>query len=174
MSDRPSTTKALSDLVARRLTARNYYWAAEVNLEKNTDHNHRIDFVGFKPGTDGVVRPYSVEAGNFVCFEVKSSMADYKSGHGLTFVGDENYLVCTHELADELKATNAVMPSNLTAVLCPTKSWSVLRTNDWPKPKATRRRRVASELLWAICQSHDLRRAGVYKYSEVAKHGNQD
>ena len=34
--------------------------------------------------------------------EVKSCMEDFKSGHGLTFLGDENWLVCPRDLADEL------------------------------------------------------------------------
>lgn len=68
MSERPNITKMLSDLVAKRLTAQNSYWAAEVNFDKNTPRNRRIDFVGFKPLTPSyVVEPTSIELGCFTC-----------------------------------------------------------------------------------------------------------
>lgn len=161
--DRKTTTRQLSDLVAKRLTARDMYWAAEVNFDKNTDRERRVDFVGFKPLTpDYVVEATSVELGTFVCYEVKSSMADYMSGHGLTFYGDENYLVCPVELADALIAQNAPWPRNLTGVLCPINGWQQLRLRIDLKTPTVHRKRPASEMLWAIVQSHDYDRAGRY------------
>ncbi|WP_057894028.1 hypothetical protein [Lacticaseibacillus brantae] len=173
---RKATTKMLSNLVARRLTSNNSYWSAEVNFDKNTKKERRIDFVSFKPYTpDIVVEPTSVELGTFACYEVKSSMADYTSGNGLTFYGDENYLVCTSEFAEELwqkhMAGEVKLPTGLGAILCPDKSGTRLyRKYDVAATKyhgASHRRRPASEMLWAICQSHDYSRAGVYRYKEV-------
>lgn len=64
--------------------------------------------MGFKPFTPGyVLMPASVELGEFSCYEVKSCMADFKSGHGLTFYGDVNYLVTTRELAEERVSRNS-------------------------------------------------------------------
>ncbi len=100
---RAETTAMLSELVEKRLRNRVSFWASEVNFDLGTPRNRRIDYIGFKPFTPGyVLEPSSVELGTFSCYEVKSCMADFKSGHGLTFYGDENYLVTTPELADEL------------------------------------------------------------------------
>lgn len=166
MSERPTTTKMLSDLVAKRLTAQHAYWAAEVNFDKNTDRNRRVDFVGFKPNTpDYVVEPTSVELGTFSCYEVKSSMEDYTSGNGLTFYGDQNFLVCMPALAEALRVANVSWPRNLTAILCPTKNMQQLRVK-YSLGLRSHRTRVASEMLWAICQSHDRKRSGVYQYAD--------
>lgn len=64
------------------------------------DPDHRVDFVAFSPGSGG--RNAALEHGRFVFVEVKSCMADFKSGHGLTFHGDQNWLVCPRDLAHEL------------------------------------------------------------------------
>lgn len=170
MSKRPNITKMLSDLVAKRLTAQNNYWAAEVNFDKNTQQNRRVDFVGFKPLTpDYVVAPTSVELGCFTCYEVKSCIEDYNSGNGLTFYGDKNYLVCTDELANELKNSLIAWPHNLSGVLCPTKNWKQLRLKIDLSGSQVYRIRPASEMLWEICQSHDYDRNGIYQYSEAKK-----
>ncbi|RND51884.1 hypothetical protein [Lacticaseibacillus paracasei] len=170
MSRRPKITGMLSDLVAKRLTSQNSYWAAEVNFDKNTSRNRRIDFVGFKPLTPNyVVEPTSVELGCFTCYEIKSSIADYNSGHGLTFYGDKNYLVCTCDLAEELRNAVVSWPYNLTGILCPTKDWKQLRTKIDLSGHGTHRIRPASEMLWAICQSHDYDRNGIYQYNSEAE-----
>ena len=93
---RAETTAMLSKLVEKRLKNRVSYWASEVNFDLGTPRNRRIDYIGFKPFTPGyVLEPSSVELGTFSCYGIKSCMADFKSGHGLTFYGDENYLVTT-------------------------------------------------------------------------------
>ena len=87
---RTETTAMLSKLVEKRLKNRVSYWASEVNFDLGTPRNRRIDYIGFKPFTPGyVLEPSSVELGTFSCYEIKSCMSDFKSGHGLTFYGDE-------------------------------------------------------------------------------------
>ncbi|QEU46194.1 hypothetical protein FMM01_02035 [Schleiferilactobacillus harbinensis] len=176
MSERPDITKALSELVVKRLNANNMYWSAEVNFDKNTQHNKRIDFVGFKPFTpDYVVEPASVELGTFACYEVKSSLADFRSGNGLTFYGDENYLVCLPELVEQLRATGDLTTLHVDAVLCPDKAWKRLYAKvDAPSGQHGRdshRRRTASEMLWAIVQSHGSR-AGQWTPATIIR-GNE-
>lgn len=154
MSERPDITLKLSRLVEKRLESRKMYWSAEVNFDKNLKNERRIDFVGFKPFTpDYVIEPTSVELGTFAFYEVKSCMADFESGHGLTFYGDENYLVCTKELAIELR-DQMKLPRGMNGILCPDKSWSRLVTKFELKTIESHRRRSASEILWAIVQSH--------------------
>lgn len=159
MSERPEITQKLSQLVAKRLDSQHMYWSAEVNFDEMTEKARRVDFVGFKPFTpDNIVEPTSVELGTFAFYEVKSSMADYKSGNGLTFYGDENYIVCIPEIADAIFDDDQI-PWGVTAILCPDKTGTRL----YPKWKIAQsrfngggahRKRSASEILWAIVHAH--------------------
>lgn len=152
---RKDITRKLSILVEKRLTSRHFYWSPEVDFDKNTDNYRRIDYVGFKPCTPRyVVEPASVELGTFICFEIKSCMADFESGNGLTFYGDENYLVCTKQLAENLR-DNQVIPDGINAILVPNAPKTALITKLECNPKGIMRKRPASELLWAIVQSHE-------------------
>ncbi len=88
---------ALSRFDVRRKSDRDFY-DGQVNAFHEILELCRsmLDYIGFKPFTPGyVLEPSSVELGTFSCYEIKSCMADFKSGHGLTFYGDENYLVTT-------------------------------------------------------------------------------
>ncbi|MBZ2200535.1 MAG: hypothetical protein ABF490_04740 [Lentilactobacillus hilgardii] len=156
MIDRAKATDKLSKLVEKRLTSQQMYWSAEVDFDKNTDDNRRIDYVGFKAYTpDYVTTPVSVEKGTFVCYEVKSCWNDFKSGHGLSFYGDENYLVCPKELAEEIIAKQAVDRRNLNGILVPNKSGTALyQKYELQNTHLTARTRNASEMLWAIVQAH--------------------
>ena len=99
--DRKSTTKFLSDLLIRRLSGG--YWAREVTLDYGHAHPIRVDFMSFKPVNQMSVA--GIERGTFTAYEVKSCVADYKSGHGLNFIGDKNYLVTTMETYIKLIVT---------------------------------------------------------------------
>lgn len=91
---RAETTAMLSKLVEKRLKNQTAFWASEVNFDRNTPDERRVDYVGFKPwNVNGEPVPASVEKGCFGFYEVKSCMADFTSGNGLTFYGDQNYLV---------------------------------------------------------------------------------
>lgn len=48
-----------------------------------------------------------------------SCLADFESGNGLTFYGDENFLVTTRELAEQLHEMLR-LPRNINQVLVPT------------------------------------------------------
>lgn len=104
---RSEITDLLSrELVKLKLERKSSYsfWAHEVWLDRYTDHEKRVDFVAFYPHggvrfTDGA----HVERGKFHFFEVKSCMADIRSGHGLNFEGDANFLVMPVELWEPLK-----------------------------------------------------------------------
>lgn len=157
-ADRVETTRMLSRLLEKRLESRKLFWSEEVSFDKGTPSERRIDYMAFKPFTPQYsVEPTSVELGRFECYEVKSCMADFQSGHGLTFYGDENYLVCPSDLYRRLLAERK-LPRGIDAVLCPDRPGSCLRR----QPDASRdvnhqsyRRRVASEMLWQMVQAHD-------------------
>ncbi len=83
-------------LVQQRLSGRGKYYASEVTLDFGTSHEKRVDFMQFCPTNTTSVS--GIEKGEFVCYEVKSCLADYKSGHGQNFIGERNYLVMPMEL----------------------------------------------------------------------------
>lgn len=145
---RNETTTQLSDLVKKRLSNKTAFWAEEVELDFGKS---RVDFIGFKPFNflQNGMCPASIDKGIFSFYEVKSCMADFKSGHGLTFVGDENYLVCERELANSLYEKN-LLPCGV-KVIVPNKPRTALVVafdlsssfGDW-----SRRTKSSSELLW--------------------------
>lgn len=149
MSDRDDTTMMLSNLLEKRLSNRYRLWAAEVTFDESTENEIRIDFMGFNPKRiSNRTKATSVDLGTFDCYEVKSCMGDFNSGHGLNFVGDHNYLVCTRELYDQLYRSCRI-PLEVDGVLVP----------DAPGKKLIqvseifnecRRVHPASEMLWQM------------------------
>lgn len=155
---RTETTAMLSKLVEKRLRNQTAFWASEVNFDRNTPDERRVDYVGFKPwNINGEPVPASVEKGCFEFYEVKSCMADFTSGNGLTFYGDQNYLVCTKELCDEI-VWQKMVPPRVNAILTPDSTGSKLildyvqSYND-----LSYRRRPASEILWAMVKANGKR-----------------
>ncbi|AWN66587.1 hypothetical protein LL14B4_10530 [Lactococcus lactis subsp. lactis] len=150
--NRTEITASLSELVRKRLENRSIFWAAEVNLDA---HKKRVDFVGFNPSKNGnFANIAEIESGTFDFYEVKSSMADFNSGHGKNWEGDNNFLVCEKELANELHQ-KMLLPHNVD-VLCPNKSRTALIptfSGHW----ASRRTKSVSELLWTMICSRDAR-----------------
>ncbi|OUN16372.1 hypothetical protein B5G37_14530, partial [Pseudoflavonifractor sp. An85] len=94
MESRKEVTRCLSELVEKRITGRNMVWSREVPFDKGTSYERRVDYVAFRPFMpEQRLEPSSLELGTFEFYEIKSCIADFESGHGLTFEGDENYLV---------------------------------------------------------------------------------
>lgn len=96
--DRKETTKLLSKLAERLINPHNdprVYWAKEVTFDYATDHSIRVDYMRFKPVNNSVS---GIEKGDVYCYEVKSSVADFKSKHGHNFVGDYNYYIMPHDV----------------------------------------------------------------------------
>ena len=157
--NRVETTTMLSALVEKRLDSRTSYWAREVSFDRGTPNWRRIDYVGFKPYTPNyAVEPVSVELGIFSCYEVKSCLADFESGNGLTFYGDENFLVTTRELAEQLHEMLR-LPRNINQVLVPTPTGDRLQelydlSNNG---SASYRHRPASEMLYAMIEANGQR-----------------
>lgn len=95
-----------SELVRLRLDRKDSYsfWAHEVWIDRYTEHEKRVDFMEFMPkgGPTYSDAPH-IEHGTFSFYEVKSCMQDLKSGHGLNFYGDENWLVMPVEMFEPYK-----------------------------------------------------------------------
>ena len=99
--DRKSTTKFLSQLlIDKKLTGIGKYWASEVTLDYGKKSPKRVDFMQFVPRNQFCVS--AIEQGEFICYEIKSCKEDFRSGNGLNFEGDRNYVVMTMETYKDL------------------------------------------------------------------------
>lgn len=118
-----------------------------VSSEVWVDDVHRVDFVGFRPARNSPF-PSSIERGEFVFVEVKSCMNDFKSGHGLTFRGDANWLVCPPDLAQTLYETRQ-LPKDA-AVFCPDARGRLQKKFDLGIGSGSSRIASVSELLFRM------------------------
>jgi hypothetical protein len=140
---RRDVTEELSEKVEKKLRRQFALVAREVWV----DPDHRVDFMAFSPGVGG--RNMKLEHGRFVFVEVKSCMADFKSGHGLTFRGDDNWLVCPRDLADELR-DKMLLPLGV-QVYCPDSGGSLrLRYDLSMRGTGSLREDSTLCLLWAM------------------------
>jgi len=104
MGSRPEITALLSLSIQKHLNPHNdprIYWAKEVTFDYATDSAVRVDFMKFKPVNNTVS---GIEKGDFYCFEVKSSVEDFRSKNGHNFVGDFNYYVMPEDVYEKVKS----------------------------------------------------------------------
>lgn len=149
---RTDITEQLSNLVRKRVSRRTPYWADEVYTEPTmfTQSVPRVDFMAFYPDWKTSSGVMATSKGLFEFYEVKSCMEDFKSGHGLNFEGDRNFLVCPNELALQLHE-NRELP-NYCTVLCPDKNFSRLlkKFETGPDHTFNTRKRSTEELLMCL------------------------
>lgn len=147
---RSDTTDGLSDMVRRKLRNITPYWASEVMVDGGLHNSGIVDFMAFRPsmGVEFACTDGNVELGTFYFVEVKSCMADFTSGHGLNFRGDQNWLVCERELAEELRGKR-MLPHNCT-VFVPDKPRKRLIPYIKTSPEMARRDHSAAFLLFQM------------------------
>lgn len=100
---RPETTKCLSKSLEKHIDPHNdprIYWAKEVTFDYATMNAIRVDYMRFAPVNNSVS---GIEKGDFYCYEIKSSVADFQSKNGHNFIGDFNYYVMPKDVADFAK-----------------------------------------------------------------------
>ena len=164
---REEVTSKLSRLAEKHISRRCALWAPEVDVPVLKDGMKigRVDFAGFTPygyGLGCVPDAAFLERGKLTCYEVKSCMPDYNSGHGLNFVGDVNWLVCPVELFESLRESLS-LPSNA-GVLCPDSGWGRLIVrieNPATSYPEIRRSMTAAEAIWRIAKASFGARVGV-------------
>lgn len=103
---RTQTTDILSALTEKMISCdydSRAYWSKEVTFDYGTPNQVRVDYMKFEPLNNSVS---GIEKGDFYCYEIKSCVEDFNSGHGLNFIGDYNYIVCTNELYEWLSQNN--------------------------------------------------------------------
>lgn len=102
MGNRKEITDTLSAAIEKKINPYNdprIYWAKEVTFDYSTNHAVRVDYMKFVPVNNSVS---GIEKGDFYCYEVKSSVEDFHSGHGLNFLGDYNYIVMPEDVYQEV------------------------------------------------------------------------
>ena len=98
MLTRSETTYLLSCVLEKQILY-DKYWANEVSIRRGQPDYCRIDYMTFKAANESVG---GIEQGKFTCYEIKSCLDDYNSGHGLNFICDYNYIVTTVETCKQL------------------------------------------------------------------------
>lgn len=146
--NRGEVTAELSEKVWARLCRENALVASEVWV----DDASRVDFVAYRPHrprdrSSNHATAAELESGTFTFVEVKSCMDDFTSGHGRTFEGDENWLVCPLELADSL-ASKGMLPKGA-AVYSPDARGALRKRYDTSEFRQVRVA-PAIELIWAM------------------------
>src|SRR5699024_5440742 len=108
-----------------------------------------------------------IDKGSFSFYEVKSCMADFNSGYGKNFKGDENYLVCERSLADKLYQTGQLPPA--VKVLVPNKPRTALIVAyDLSKAYGawSRRTKSSGELLWNMINARKSNKVEIIEQGE--------
>ena len=119
---RTDTTQTLSALTEWLINPKNdprIYWAKEVTFDYATLNPIRVDYMRFKPVNNTVS---GIEKGDFYCYEVKSSVADFHSKNGHNFIGDFNYYVMPPKVFELVKDE---IPYDV-GVYCPVAQWKAL------------------------------------------------
>ena len=91
------------------------YWAKEVTFDYATGHSVRVDYMSFRPVNNSTS---GIEKGDFVCYEVKSSVEDFDSKNGHNFIGDLNYYVMPEDVYEAVKDKIPYFVGVLTADVC--------------------------------------------------------
>lgn len=103
MNGRKDMTERLSKAVRTYLDPNNdqrVYWAREVTFGYGTGKQVRVDFMKFEPVNNSVS---GIEKGDVYCYEVKSSVEDFRSPNGHNFLGDYNYYVMPEDVFEAVK-----------------------------------------------------------------------
>ena len=144
---RSGTTFILSKLTEKLICPTGdtrIYWAKEVTFDYATLNPVRVDYMRFKPVNNTVS---GIEKGDFFCYEVKSSVADFHSKNGHNFIGDFNYYVMPKGVFD---AIHDEIPYDV-GVYCPDEQWKNLQSVKQAHRKD--RTRPLSEMLLMMFRS---------------------
>ena len=143
--NRPEITSDLGALLEKYIDPHNdprTYWAREVTFDYGTEHSVRVDYMRFKPLNNTVS---GIEKGDFYCYEIKSSVEDFKSKNGHNFLGDYNYYVMPE---DVFEAVKGLIPYSI-GVLVPGKyGMNIVKT-----VKRMDREKPVSEMLMMMWRS---------------------
>ncbi len=155
---RGEITKDLSGMVEKLINPYHdprIYWAREVTFDYSSDHAVRVDYMRFKPVNNTVG---GIEKGDFYCYEVKSSIADFHSKNGHNFIGDFNYYIMPEEV---YVAVSLEIPFGV-GVYCP----QGRELKSIKKARRSNRDRPVSEMLLMMFRSATRDRDKSYRQEE--------
>lgn len=159
---RPETTLNLGKSLEKRIDPHNdprIYWAKEVTFDYATTNAIRVDYMSFVPINNSVS---GIEKGDFYCYEIKSSVADFLSKNGHNFIGDFNYYVMPEDVAESL-SVKCQIPYDV-GILVPDK-WGCLRI--FKKARRRNRNRPTSEMLLMMWRSSRREVVKIRRYEEA-------
>lgn len=148
MSDRKEITAMLSLAIEKHINPHNdprIYWAKEVTFDYATQNSIRVDYMRFKPVNNTVS---GIEKGDFYCYEVKSSVEDFRSKNGHNFIGDFNYYVMPEDVFEKVKNE---IPYYVGVFVPSSDVWKALKSVK--KAKRKDRERPVSEMLLMMFRS---------------------
>jgi hypothetical protein len=103
MSERKEITMRLSQELEEFIDPDNdsrIYWAKEVTFDYATNQPVRVDYMRFVPLNNSAS---GIEKGDFYCYEIKSSLEDFRSKNGHNFIGDYNYYVIPENVYEHVE-----------------------------------------------------------------------
>lgn len=142
---RPEITLSLAAQLEKHIDPHNdprVYWAKEVTFDYDTSHSVRVDYMRFKPVNNTIS---GIEKGDFYCYEIKSTVEDFKSKNGHNFLGDYNYYVMPTAV---FEAVRDLIPYNI-GVLVP----GEYGLNSAKNARRRNRERPVSEMLLMMWRS---------------------
>lgn len=92
---RREITAGLSALLERQLEQTTCVWGREVSIEAL--ERCRPDYLSVSANFGKFAAVSSIERAEVTVYEIKSCLADFKSGHGVNEIGDNNWLVMPYE-----------------------------------------------------------------------------
>lgn len=95
MMGRREITAGLSTLLERQLEQTTCVWGREVSIEAL--ERCRPDYLSVSANFGKFAAVSSIERAEVTVYEIKSCLADFKSGHGVNEIGDNNWLVMPYE-----------------------------------------------------------------------------
>lgn len=106
---RKEVAQGLTELLRIHLDKKHIPYAEEVTFWMHDQI--RPDFVAVDVEWKGSANICHIEQGEVNVYEIKSCVADFKSGHGLNMIGDNNFIVIPYEVSQKiLKDDSAEIP----------------------------------------------------------------
>lgn len=100
MMGRSEITAGLSTLLEQHLDKQTCVYGSEVSIEPLG--RCRPDYLAVSANYGKLATVASIERSEVIVYEIKSCLADFKSGHGVNEVGDNNWLVMPFEVIQSI------------------------------------------------------------------------
>ncbi|MBQ8218393.1 MAG: hypothetical protein IJZ79_03715 [Bacilli bacterium] len=166
--NRKEITTGLSQALERYINPYNdprIYYAKEITFNYGCGKECRIDYMVFKPINN--YKAENIENGKFIAYEIKSSVADFNSGHGCNwYIADKSYLVTTLEVFEQVRDQ---LPKHVGCIVPTNDLWGSMKVIK--NAKSFNREKTTSEMLLMMFRSSNRE---LYKIRKELKHGRTE